>query len=122
MKRYDTAVRNGVFYIETDDGLLEIGTMEDIHRLVGKTHTIAYDERQRTRDWLDTDSDGRFTFDVRETLLDMDFTNEFVTEFAEIDLDSTDEEGYPLRTAAFAHRMIAIWDAKGALDDPYRSS
>ncbi|EMA47312.1 hypothetical protein C448_05418 [Halococcus morrhuae DSM 1307] len=105
-----------MFYIGTDDGPLEVGTMEDICALVGETYTIEYDERQRTQDWLDTDSGGRFTFDVRETLLNMDFSGEFVTELVDISVSTTNKEGYPLRTVAFANRMTAIWDAKGALD------
>ncbi|WP_256464815.1 hypothetical protein [Halosolutus gelatinilyticus] len=41
MKRYETDVRDVVLYVESDDGWIEIGTMDDIFELVGgETYTL----------------------------------------------------------------------------------
>lgn len=114
MKRYATDVRNDVLYLETDDGWLEIGTMNDICDLVGgETYTLEYDERQRQVGWLDTDDEGKVTFDVPETLERIDFDREFVDNLTGVDGAATDDDGYPLRASVFADLMTTIWDSKG---------
>jgi YD repeat-containing protein len=116
MRRYQTELEDGTLYIEHDDGRLEVGEMDDIVALVGgETYTLEYDERQRTVAWLDTE-DGELTFEVREVLADMSYTEDVLTSLAGADLDSTDEEGYPLRTSVFADLMTRIWDSKGNVD------
>lgn len=116
MKRYGTEFRGEDLYLETDDGWIEVGSIEDIHDLVGgETYTLEYDERQRTVGWLDTDSDGTITFEVRETLADMSYDEEFVGNVVSVEEGATDEEGYPLRTSVFADLMTTIWDSKGNL-------
>lgn len=116
MDRYDTDVRDGVLFLESTDGWLEIGRLDDICELVGgETYTLEYDERQRQVDWLDTDEEGKLSFDVRETLTEMDFNDEFVGNIEPVDADETDEDGYPLRASVFADMMMNIWDSKGDL-------
>ncbi|WP_207586567.1 hypothetical protein [Halomontanus rarus] len=116
MDRYDTDVRDGVLFLESTDGWLEIGRLDDICELVGgETYTLEYDERQRQVDWLDTDEEGKLSFDVRETLTEMDFNDEFVGNIEPVDADETDEDGYPLRASVFADMMTNIWDSKGDL-------
>ena len=116
MKRDETEIRDGALYLESDDGWIEIGTMDDIYELVGgETYTLEYDDRQRSVGWLDTDDEGRLTFDVREVLADMDYSGDFVANVASTDLDQTDGDGYPLRTSVFADLMMRIWDSKGDL-------
>ncbi|GAB3040134.1 hypothetical protein [Natronobiforma cellulositropha] len=116
MNRYATDVRNDRLHLETDDGWIEIGPMDDIVDLVGgETYAIQYDERQRQMSWLDTDEDGTLTFDVRETLERMDYDQEFVENLVSVDGDATDEAGYPLRASVFADLMTSIWDSKGSL-------
>jgi hypothetical protein len=117
MRRYKTDVRDGVLYIKTDDGWFKAGQMNDICILIGaETYTIEYDERQRSMEWLNTDSEGRLTFDVHESIAGMDYDEEFVTDLLPVDADATDDEGYPLRASVFADRMTEIWDSRGALD------
>lgn len=101
MQRYETAVRDGVLYLEApggadgepaDDpeGWLEIGSMDAIVELVGgETYELQYDERQRQAGWLDTDEDGRITFDVRETIRTTTFDDEFVQNVAGVPDDET---------------------------------
>lgn len=118
MRRYATDVRDEVLYVETDDGWLEVGPLDEICTLVGgETYTIEYDERQRTMDWLDTDAEGKLTFDVRETIQGMDYNEEFVAELAAVDGDATDADGHPLRASVFADLMTSIWDSKGSLEN-----
>ncbi|AGN01431.1 hypothetical protein L593_07430 [Salinarchaeum sp. Harcht-Bsk1] len=116
MKRYETDVREGVLHLETPGGWLEVGEMDAICELIGgETYTLEYDNRQRQVGWLDTDEDGRLSFEVRETIRDTTFDSEFVEAIANAPLDEDDEDGYPKRTAAFADMLTAIWDGKGKL-------
>lgn len=116
MERYETRIENGTFSIEGPNGWLRIGEMETIYDLVGgETYTIEYDDQAQTVSWLDTEEDGTITFDVRETLAEMSYDEEFVSNLANIDPDATDEEGTLLRTTVFADMMTEIWDSKGNL-------
>ncbi len=116
MNRFETKFENDRFYLETDDGWIEVGTERAILDDLGESYTIEYDERERTAVWLETD-DGDLTFDVRETLQEMSFTEEFVAQVADCDLSKTTDNGVPVRTAVFADLMRAIWDSKGNLGD-----
>ncbi|WP_224337965.1 hypothetical protein [Haloprofundus halobius] len=117
MERYQTEIRNGTLYVETDDDWLEVGELSDVYGLVGgKTYSIQYGERQRAVSWVDTDEDGTLTFDVHETLAEMSYDSEFVSTIADVTLDEADDEGYPLRTSVFADLMMRIWDSKGNLE------
>jgi len=115
VKRYETDVRDGVLHLEGREGWLEIGPMDDVCDLVGgETYTLEYDRRQRQVSWLDTDEDGRLTFEVRETIRETTFDEEFVDRIADVEPGTTDD-GYPARAAAFADAITTIWDAKGQL-------
>ncbi|WP_224450366.1 hypothetical protein [Haloprofundus salilacus] len=117
MKRYQTDVRTDDLYIETDDGWLTVGAMDDICELVGgETYSIVYGKRQQAVSWLDTDDEGTLTFDVRETLAEMSYDKEFVSTVADVPITESDDEGYPLRTSVFADLMMRIWDSKGNLE------
>lgn len=127
MRRHETAVRDGVLYLEApedepgdaafDDGeWLEIGAMDDVVDLIGgEEYVLQYDDRQRAVGWLDTDEDGKLAFDVRETIRDMDFDDDFVEAVAGAPTDETTDEGYAKRAQTFADLMTTIWDAKGDL-------
>ncbi|GAB3689665.1 hypothetical protein GCM10028857_25260 [Salinarchaeum chitinilyticum] len=113
MKRYETDVRDGVLHLETPDGWIEVGAMDDVCELIGgETYTLQYDDRQRQVGWLDTDEDGTLSFEVRETIRETTFDDEFVEQIADAPAGET-EAGYPKRAAAFAELLTAIWDAKG---------
>lgn len=117
MQRYDTRIDGGTLYVEDGQGWLEIGSMDDVCDIVGgETYTLEYDDEARVVGWLQTDEDGTITFDVRETIADMDYDETFVKRMAEESMDRTTEEGYPERTAAFAELMVEIWDSKGNVD------
>lgn len=118
MRRYDTRFDNGTLYVEGPDDWLEIGPISDIQMILGgETYTIEYDERAQATGWLDTDEDGTITFDIRETIEDMSYDEEFVTTLAATPLEQTDSEEYPHRLSLFAEMMQKIWDSKGNLED-----
>ncbi|SDR04658.1 hypothetical protein [Natronobacterium texcoconense] len=116
MCRYETKFDDGDFYLETDDGWLEVGAEATLLELLGETYALEYDDRQQAVSWLETDEDGVLTFDVRETLSEQTFTEDFVAQIADCDPDATTDEGVPVRTAVFADMMRSIWDAKGNLE------
>ena len=116
MRRYETRIEDGVLAVETDEGWLTVGEMDDVTSLLGETYEIQYDERERTAAWLQTDEDGTLTFPVAETIADLTFDREFVGLLETTDLDAADEDGVPRRTAFFADMMREIWDSKGNLD------
>lgn len=119
MERFQTRIDDGTLYVEDGEGWIEVGAMDDIVDLIGgETYTLEYDERQRAVSWLDTDDDGRLTFDVRETIDEISFDREFVTNLANTGLEAGPDD-YPKRTTFFAEMMVEIWDSKGNLDyDP----
>ena len=117
MERYDTRIDDGTLYIEVGEDDLEIGSMDDICEILGgETYTLEYEEEAQAAGWLQTDDDGTITFDVRETIDDMDYNETFVEKMAEEPLEATTPEGYAVRTAEFAELMGEIWDSKGNIE------
>lgn len=117
MQRYDTKLEDGTLLLESDDGWLEIGSMAAIEELCGgPTYEIEYDDRQAKAPWIEEELDDQtLTFDVRETLLEMDFNDEFVADIEDHSLEETSDDGHPARTVAFAEKMLEIWDAQGGM-------
>lgn len=123
VKRYETDVRDGVLYLEaptdrTADGdeWLEIGELDDVVDLIGgEEYVLEYTDRQSAVGWLDTDENGRLTFDVRETIQTTDFDDEFVDVVAGTPAEESTDGGHPKRVATFADLLTSIWDAKGDL-------
>lgn len=115
MKRHDTRIEGDEIFVETDDGWLEVGSLDDLYdRFGGETYTIEYEDFGRAVDWLSLDEDGTMTFDVRETLAEMDYPSDFVADLRARDLSA--DEDIPERTAYFADFMRTVWDSKGAVD------
>ena len=119
MHRYDTKLDDGTFYLEWDDDWLEVGPMATIRDLLGgDTFEIEYDDRQAKTPWLANDlEDNTLSFDVTETLLEMDFNEEFVQEIADKPIEKTGPQGHPVRTEAFTTKMREIWESQGRQDD-----
>lgn len=129
MKRYETAVRDGVLYLEAPDGAdgdpaddpdgwLDIGPMDAVvDEVGGETYELQYDRRQRQVGWLDTDEDGRLSFDVRETIRDTTFDRDFVAALAGTPGDESNDEGVAKRVAVFADLVTTIWDGKGSIEE-----
>ncbi|WP_136689951.1 hypothetical protein [Halorhabdus amylolytica] len=119
MQRYDTKLEDGAFFVEWDEEWLEIGEMAALRDLFGgDTYEIEYDQTQSKAPWLENAlEDQTLSFDVTETLVDMDFDAEFVADVAQEPIEETGPRGYPVRTEVFAEKMIEIWDAQGRQDD-----
>ena len=97
---------------EGGDDRVEIGTIDDVLAAIGdSTHSIEYDQKQRTQPWLDTD-DGTLEVDVREAVTTLTHTGETVENLRTHDM-STDRYGLPLRTVKFANEVLDILDAQG---------
>jgi DNA-dependent RNA polymerase auxiliary subunit epsilon len=117
MERHETRIDDETLFIEVGQESLEIGAISDICAIVGgDTYSIEYDERQQATAWLSTDEDGTITFDVRDTLAEMDYNDAFVEKIEDQPLDETTEDGHPVRTEKFAELMQAIWDSKGTIE------
>lgn len=118
VERHETKITDGTLSVQDVEGWLTVGNMEHIYELLdGETYTIEYDETQRKQLWLDTDASGELTVDVRDTIVEMSFDEDFVTRLAGTSVDERDDSGYPLRTRLFVDQMTDIWDSKGQLDD-----
>lgn len=116
MDRYDTRIEDGQLSLDGPTGSLEIGPMADVVDVLGESYTIEYDEKAQAAAWLQTDPDGTITFDVRETIADLDFDDAFVSRLTDEPLDVETPEGYPKRTKAFADLLAEIWDSKGNIE------
>ncbi len=118
MDRYDTRIEDDTLYIEAEGDDLEVGSMADVCEILGgDSYTIEYEEDAvKAARWLRTDPDGTLSFDVRETIDDMDYDASFVKKIAAEPLDRETAEGYPARTAEFAELMAEIWDSKGNVE------
>ncbi|TYT63369.1 hypothetical protein [Natrialba swarupiae] len=115
--RYGADVDDGTLVLVGEQERLEVGSMETIVDLFGgETYTIEYEPRQSAVAWLDTDEDDTVTFDVRESLLEWAYTEEFVASVRDSPLEATDEDGNPIRTSVFVDLVTAIWDSKGNLE------
>ncbi|WP_135663612.1 hypothetical protein [Halorhabdus rudnickae] len=119
MQRYDTKLEDGTLFVEWADEWLEVGKIDALRDLFGgETYEIEYDETQSKAPWLENDLEEQtLTFDVTETLVEMDFDEEFVADVAEEPIEETGPRGYPVRTEAFAEKMIEIWEAQGHQED-----
>jgi len=118
MERHETRIEDGRLYVETGEGDLDLGSMEDVLSITGgECYTIKYEEDYaRVTDWLDLDEAGEMTIDVRETLATMSYPGTFVAKLSDRSMDPG-EEGVPERTRYFTETMIRIWEEKGNLDD-----
>ncbi|MFB6173310.1 MAG: hypothetical protein ABEI39_01575 [Halobacteriales archaeon] len=117
MRRYASKIEDGTLLVEGEEGWIEVGAVPDIVDLVGgETYRLEYGDYGQVADWVDTDEDGIYTFDVRETIADMTFPEEFVEQLAGVPM-AEDEDGYPERTVFYADMMTRIWDSKGDLEE-----
>jgi len=118
MEYYRTRIDEGTVYLETDDGELEIGELDDIIDVIGgETYTITYDKQQQTQSWLETSDDGEMSFDVRDTIEKVPHQQEVIE-----GLQATDRSkvryGLPERTVEFADEIVSILEQQGTATRP----
>lgn len=112
--RYEAWVEDGALYLESDEGPLEIGAFDDVVDAVGtETYTVEYDDREAAVSWLATDEDNTISFDVRETVLEIPYTSDFVKEIERCPPEEEREHDQLSRTELFADLITTIWDQKG---------
>ncbi|WP_222918741.1 hypothetical protein [Natrinema sp. SYSU A 869] len=112
MTRYEPDSVDGTLFLSAEDDRIEIGAIDDIVDVIGdETHSIEYDQTQRTQPWLETD-DGVLEIDVRETVTTLPHTEETVSELREYDME-TERYGLPRRTVEFADRLTTVLEQQG---------
>lgn len=117
MQRYDTRIEDEILYVEGQNGWLEVGEMTTVcEHLGGETYTIEYDDHERSAAWLDT-KDGKLTFDIRETLADISFDEEFVTNLSNVPLEEAEGGSHSKRSEYFTDMLQMIWDSKGRVGE-----
>jgi len=117
MQRYDTRIDDGTLYIEVgEEDTWRSGRWTTSARYSAATLHPGVRREAQAAGWLQTEDDRTITFDVRETIDDVDYNETFVEKMAEEPLDRETPDGYPVRTAAFADLMAEIWDSKGSYE------
>ncbi|WP_435156414.1 hypothetical protein [Haladaptatus sp. DFWS20] len=111
MERYETRIDDGVLFVDSPDGWLKVGTLDDIVALMGgETYTISYEtEHAQHAEWLNLDETGEFSIPIRKTVVTMDHPRAVVSSLACKDLSLTDR-GYPERTTFFADFLMGAWN------------
>lgn len=113
MRRYESKIEAGRVYVETDDEWLEIGSMADIQDLLGgETYSVEYSEKAELAAWLDLENDHSMQFDVRETIIELEYPQEVIAEFAGASTEPTAEQDVPERTRSFAELLMAILEGE----------
>lgn len=116
--RYETQIEDEVLYIEYEDRLLEIGSVEAIVDLMGgETYTLEYTKKQASAAWLNTDENNTIDVNVREAIESMSYQRDFITNLANCSLDENGDAGYPKRTELYADLMTHILESKGNIED-----
>jgi hypothetical protein len=107
MTRYDTIVEDGIIYVGTGDGPLEVGEVDTALDVVGgPSWTISYSEEQRQRHpTLDTSDEG-LTVDVVDMMRAMTHSERFVRTLAAQPADPTDGDEVSPRLGLFVGKLL----------------
>ncbi len=109
MARYQTHVEDGIVYVGTDDGLLEIGPVDVVVDVVGgPSWTISYTEEERARHpEMDTSDEG-LTVDVVDMMQAMTHSERFVQTLAAhpTDTQGSGTDGVSPRLGLFAGKLL----------------
>lgn len=118
-EQYETAVEDGIVYVDGVHGAIEVGPLDDVVDLVGgESYVVEYDASQAAVfEWIDTDSQ-QIEFDVRETVASYSYQREFVEALAAVPLEEGDEASR--RVEFYADVLTTIWDSKGDLESATR--
>lgn len=105
--RHETVVEDGYLSVETREGRVGIGSLEDVVALVGgPAWTITYSEVQRRRHpELDTDDEG-LTVDVVDVASAMEFGEGFVEALRSLPETPVDDGDVSPRLGLFVGRLL----------------
>jgi hypothetical protein len=107
MPRYETYVEEGTIYVQTGDGPLAVGPVEDAVRVVGgPAWTITYSQEVTQRHpGLDTSDEG-LTVDVVDIIHAMTHSERFVETLAAQPADPGDGEKISPRLGLFVGKLL----------------
>jgi len=105
--RYGTIVRDGRVQVQSPDGTVEVGRVEDVLQLVGgPAWTIEYGEWQRRRyPDLDTADEG-LTVDVVDVMAAMEHDASFAESLSALPADPQGGDEVPPRLGLFVGRLL----------------
>jgi hypothetical protein len=104
---FRTVIREGEVYVESPEGLLRVGTVEDVVDLAGgPAWTIEYPESVRDRHPdLDT-SDAGLVVDVADVAASMTHTERFARALRALPAETTTEEAVSPRLGMFVGCLL----------------
>lgn len=107
MHRYRTYVEGGTIYVETADGELEVGSIDDAMEAVGgPSWTIRYSEELKERHpGMDTSDEG-LTVDVVDMIHAMTHSERFVETLGAQPTESIDEDDISPRLGLFVGKLL----------------
>ncbi len=107
MTRYETVVEGDTIYVGTDDGALEVGSVEDVLQVVGgASWTIRYSEEEKERrPGMDTSDEG-LTVDVVDMMQAMTHSERFVETLAAQPAEPTGEDEVSPRMGLFVGKLL----------------
>lgn len=107
MTRYQTIVDDGTVYVGTDEGLLEIGSVDAVLDVVGgPSWTISYSEEERARHPEMDTSDAGLTVDVVDMMQAMTHSERFVQTLAAQPVEATDSDDISPRLGLFVGKLL----------------
>ena len=107
MPRYATHVEDGIIYVGTPDGRLEVGDIDTALEVVGgPSWTITYSEEERERyPEMDTSDEG-LTVDVVDMMQAMTHSEQFVETLAAHPAQPADGDGVSPRLGLFLGKVL----------------
>ncbi|MEF8776635.1 MAG: hypothetical protein V5A43_09070 [Haloarculaceae archaeon] len=111
MTRYETHVEDGTVYVGTDDGLLEVGSVDAVLSIVGgPSWRITYsDEVKRRHPGRDTSDEG-LVVDVVDMMQAMTHSERFVETLAAQPADTRGEDEVSPRLGLFVGKLLENLD------------
>lgn len=113
---FEATLREGTLFLEDTETAIEVGSLDEVVELLGgEMYSIEYSDRQASVAWLSTDEDNTITFDVRECLLEIPYSEESVEQIASCPLGETGVTGFSKRIEHFTDLVTELWDTKGTV-------
>lgn len=111
MSRYETVIEDRTIYVGSDDGMLEVGDLDDAFQVVGgPSWTITYSEELKERHpEMDTSDEG-LTVDVADMINAMTHSKQFVEALDAQPVEASEEDISP-RLGLFVGKLLENLDS-----------
>ncbi len=107
MPRYETVVEGGTVYVESDDGAVEVGPLDEVIEGVGgPAWTISYTEAEKRRYPESVTADEGLTVDVADMLQTMTHGERFVATLAACPAEASGEADLSPRMGLFVGKLL----------------